>query len=71
MLFIEIGELFNLKGKTTLVTGAAQGLGREIALAFAKNGASLVLSNIQCPEDTTEAVEETGSRWIAVQADRT
>ncbi len=54
---MEIGESFNLKGKTALVTGAAQGLGREIALALAKSGASLVLSDIRYPEVTAEAVE--------------
>ena len=68
---MEIGPLFNLKGKTALVTGAAQGLGRELALAFAKNGASVVLSDIQYPERTAEAVEKTGARWIAIQADIT
>jgi len=68
---MDIGESFNLKGKTALVTGAAQGLGREIALALAKNDAALVLSDIQRPEVTAEAVEETGAPWIAVQADIT
>lgn len=68
---MEIGELFNLKGKTALVTGSAQGLGKEIALALAKSGASLVLSDIQYPEDTAEAIEETGVSWLAVVADIT
>jgi len=70
-LFMEAGELFSLKGKTALVTGAARGLVREIALALAENGAALVLSDIQYPEDTAVAVEETGTRWMAVQADIT
>ena len=68
---MDIGELLDLNGKTALVTGAAQGLGREIALAFAENGASLVLSDIQHPQDTAVAVEETGAPWIAVRADIT
>ena len=68
---MEVGESFSLKGKTALVTGSAQGLGREIALALAKNGASLVLSDIQYPEATAQAVEETGAPWISVQADIT
>ena len=66
---MEAGELFTLNGKTALVTGAAQGLGREIALALAKNGAALILSDIRYPEDTAVAVAETGTRWMAVQAD--
>ncbi|MGD8763844.1 MAG: SDR family NAD(P)-dependent oxidoreductase [Desulfobacteraceae bacterium] len=68
---MEVGELFTLKGKTALVTGAAQGLGREIALALAKNGAELILSDIQYPEATAGEVQETGRRWITVQADIT
>lgn len=68
---MDIEELFNLKGKTALVTGAAQGLGREIALAFADSGAFLVLSDIQNPQSTAAAVEKTGTRCIAVQADVT
>jgi NAD(P)-dependent dehydrogenase (short-subunit alcohol dehydrogenase family) len=68
---MEGGELFTLKRKTALVTGAAQGLGREIALALAKNGAELILSDIQYPEATAGEVQETGRRWITVQADIT
>jgi NAD(P)-dependent dehydrogenase (short-subunit alcohol dehydrogenase family) len=63
---MKASKLFTLKGKTALVTGAAQGLGKEIALALAKNGAALVLSDIQYPEDTAGAVQETGARWMAV-----
>lgn len=70
-LFMEIKELFSLKEKTALVTGAAQGLGREIALALAQNGASLVLSDIQKPDVTAEAVQKTGARWLSLQADIT
>jgi NAD(P)-dependent dehydrogenase (short-subunit alcohol dehydrogenase family) len=35
---MEIGESFNLKGKTALVTGAAQGLGREIGSEWCFSG---------------------------------
>ena len=66
---MEVAESFNLKGKTALVTGAAQGLGREIAQALAKSGAALVLSDIQYPEDTAEAIDKAGAPWLAVQAD--
>ncbi len=36
----------DLKGKQVLVTGAAAGIGRSTALAFAKRGANLVISDI-------------------------
>lgn len=34
-------DLFSLKGKVAMVTGAAQGIGREIALGFAQYGADI------------------------------
>ena len=40
-------HLFTLAGKTALVTGAARGLGGEIALGLAQYGASLVKVNVQ------------------------
>jgi NAD(P)-dependent dehydrogenase (short-subunit alcohol dehydrogenase family) len=54
-----------------VVTGAARGLGREIALAFAENGAALVISDIELPEKTAAAVKQTGAQCMAVQADIT
>ena len=33
-----------LRGKTALITGASRNLGKAIALAFAKEGADLVLN---------------------------
>ena len=62
-------DLFRLEGKTALITGSAQGLGREIALGLAQSGCSLVLVDIVDPEETARQVGEIGSRSVSVKAD--
>jgi 2-deoxy-D-gluconate 3-dehydrogenase len=66
---MDSSELFRLEGKIALVTGSAQGLGKEIASSLAQNGCSLVLADIIYPEETAKQIEEIGSRSISVQAD--
>jgi NAD(P)-dependent dehydrogenase (short-subunit alcohol dehydrogenase family) len=66
---MDSSELFRLKGKSALVTGSAQGLGKEIASSLAQNGCSLVLADIAYPEETAKQIEEIGSRSISVKAD--
>ncbi len=51
---------FSFEGQTALVTGSAQGLGREIALALSQHGASLILADKVSPSDTARAIQETG-----------
>lgn len=64
-------KLFGVEGKTALVTGSAQGLGREIALGLAQNGASLILADIVQPDETAGAIEALGSRAVSIQTDIT
>ncbi|MCH2459162.1 MAG: SDR family NAD(P)-dependent oxidoreductase, partial [Henriciella sp.] len=45
----------SLEGKVALVTGAAQGIGREIANRLTQNGARVILSDVE-PELGQEAV---------------
>ncbi|MDO9380822.1 MAG: SDR family oxidoreductase [Nocardioidaceae bacterium] len=62
-----------LTGKRTLVTGADSGIGRAVAIAFAREGADVVLSYL--PEEEADArevvalVEAAGARAVTVPGD--
>jgi NAD(P)-dependent dehydrogenase (short-subunit alcohol dehydrogenase family) len=58
-------------GKVAFVTGAANGIGRAAALAFAHEGASVVAADVseQGNQDTARMIEEAGGRALAVRCD--
>jgi len=61
-----------LDGKVAIVTGAAQGLGRATALAFAEHGARVVLADIDTTvEEVAKAVSPDGTRARHLVADLT
>lgn len=65
----------NFKGKTVLITGAAAGIGYELAKLFAAAGANLVLVdvNAQALEDFTKELKSGGVKaypWVMDVADR-
>jgi NAD(P)-dependent dehydrogenase (short-subunit alcohol dehydrogenase family) len=66
---MEITELFRLDGRVALVTGSAQGLGKDIALTLAQAGASLILADLVVAAETAKQIKAMGSRCISVQAD--
>jgi NAD(P)-dependent dehydrogenase (short-subunit alcohol dehydrogenase family) len=61
----------NFKGKVAFVTGAASGIGRATAIAFALEGASVVVADIseQGSIETARMIKETGGRALAVKCD--
>ncbi|RIH82007.1 General stress protein 39 [Calidithermus terrae] len=61
-----------LEGKVALVTGGDSGIGRAVAIAFAKEGADVAIAYLQehsDAEETKRRVEEHGRRCIAIAGD--
>jgi 3-oxoacyl-[acyl-carrier protein] reductase len=64
--------MFDLTGKTALVTGGSRGLGRAIALAFAAQGGNVAVNyrgNADAAEAVVGEISSLGRRAIAVQGD--
>ena len=58
-----------LDGKSILVTGAASGIGRAIALALARRGASVVAADLREPNDTVQAIRDVGGTALGLTTD--
>ena len=61
-----------LKDRIALVTGSSRGVGRAIALAYAREGAKVMVnytSNEKAAREVVEAIQRMGSQSLAVKAD--
>ncbi len=60
-----------LKGKKAFITGAAQGIGKSIALAMAREGADVTVADVKMEQATAAAgeLEAFGAKGIAVKLD--
>ncbi len=60
----------SLAGKIALVTGAAQGIGRDIALALAADGADAAICdvNLEAAQKTSADIEALGKKSLALKA---
>ncbi|MBB4299875.1 MULTISPECIES: SDR family oxidoreductase [Rhizobium] len=61
-----------LKGKRAIITGGDSGIGRAVAIAYAREGADLVISYLDEDEDadvTKRLVEQAGRRAVLVSGD--
>lgn len=61
-----------LKGKKAIITGGDSGIGRAVAIAFAREGADVLISFLEEVEDAKETakyIEEAGKKAVLVKGD--
>ena len=58
-----------LQGKTALITGAARGIGKAIALRFAEEGANIAFTDLAVNEDTQAEIEAKGVKAKSYASD--
>ena len=64
-------DMFSLKGKTAIITGAERGIGLEIAIGFAKTGANIVIAGLMESEfeNASACVKEQGVECVCIRTD--
>ena len=61
---LDLNQIYNLAGKSVIVTGAAQGMGAAIARQFAAMGARMTLADVRM-EQVQALAQETGGQAVA------
>ncbi|WP_045520918.1 SDR family oxidoreductase [Neobacillus niacini] len=68
---MNVKDLYNLNGKTAIVTGGGRGLGEQVAYAFAEAGTNVVVCsrNIEACQEVSDRLEKLGVRSLALPCD--
>jgi 3-oxoacyl-[acyl-carrier protein] reductase len=63
--------MFNISGKSAIITGAARGIGKAITTVLAQNGAKVVVADIdlECAKEVAKKLVGLGQKAIAVKVD--
>jgi NAD(P)-dependent dehydrogenase (short-subunit alcohol dehydrogenase family) len=61
----------SMEGKVALITGSSSGIGRSTALVFAREGAKVVITdiNVKAGQETVDMIKRDGGAAIFIQAD--
>lgn len=70
---MHVKDLFDISGKTAIVTGGGRGLGRQIAEGFAEAGANVVVCSrkVEACEETSQYLQKLGVQSAAFPCDVT
>ena len=70
---MDTSKLFDLKGKTAIVTGGANGIGKACCEILAAYGANVVVSdyNLEAAQKTSKEINDDGGKTIAIDCDVT
>lgn len=70
---MDTSKLFDLKGKTAIVTGGANGIGKASCEMLAAFGAKVVVSdyNLEAAQKTSKKINDNGGETIAIDCDVT